>query len=51
MVWEEIAIGFTVAGFVAVLVPTEWWETIFLMDLWRSTRSTMRGGWRCASPP
>lgn len=33
MVWEEIAIGFTIAGFVAVLVPTEWWETIFLMDL------------------
>jgi uncharacterized membrane protein YraQ (UPF0718 family) len=32
MVWEEILIGFTVAGFVAVLVPTGVWESIFLMD-------------------
>lgn len=31
MVWEEILIGFTIAGFVAVLVPTEVWETIFLI--------------------
>ena len=30
MVWEEIAIGFTVAGFVAVLVPASFWEAIFL---------------------
>ena len=30
MVWEEIAIGFTVAGFVAVLVPESFWKTIFL---------------------
>jgi len=30
MVWEEIVIGFTVAGFVAVLVPAEFWERIFL---------------------
>jgi len=31
MVWEEILIGFTVAGFVAVLVPTKVWESIFLI--------------------
>ena len=31
MVWEEILIGFTVAGFVAVLVPTGVWERIFLI--------------------
>lgn len=31
MVWEEILIGFTVAGFVAVLVPPWAWEKIFLM--------------------
>jgi len=30
MVWEEILIGFTVAGFVAVLVPATVWEGIFL---------------------
>lgn len=30
MVWEEIAIGFTVAGFVAVLVPDAFWKAIFL---------------------
>ncbi|MEJ2540213.1 MAG: permease [Gemmatimonadota bacterium] len=33
MVWEEILIGFTVAGFVAVLVPDSWWSAIFLLDL------------------
>ncbi len=32
MVWEEILIGFTIAGFVAVFVPTNVWEKIFLMD-------------------
>ena len=31
MVWEEILIGFTIAGFVAVLVPTGVWESIFLI--------------------
>jgi uncharacterized membrane protein YraQ (UPF0718 family) len=30
MVWEEILIGFTIAGFVAVLVPNAVWSTIFL---------------------
>jgi uncharacterized membrane protein YraQ (UPF0718 family) len=30
MVWEEILIGFTVAGFMAVLVPASVWEAIFL---------------------
>jgi hypothetical protein len=33
MVWEEILIGFTIAGFVAVLIPPGVWETIFLMDM------------------
>jgi hypothetical protein len=32
MVWEEILIGFTVAGFIAVLVPATFWATIFLVD-------------------
>jgi uncharacterized membrane protein YraQ (UPF0718 family) len=32
MVWEEIAIGFTVAGFVAVLVPQSFWEAIFMAE-------------------
>jgi uncharacterized membrane protein YraQ (UPF0718 family) len=32
MVWEEIAIGFTIAGFVAVLVPDAFWKTIFLAE-------------------
>ncbi len=31
MVWEEVLIGFTVAGFVAVLVPASFWSTIFLV--------------------
>jgi len=30
MVWEEILIGFTVAGFVAVFVPEPLWARIFL---------------------
>ena len=30
MVWEEILIGFTVAGFMAVFVPTSAWEAIFM---------------------
>ncbi len=33
MVWKEILIGFTIAGFVAVLVPAEWWAAIFLTDM------------------
>jgi uncharacterized membrane protein YraQ (UPF0718 family) len=32
MVWEEIVIGFTVAGFVAVVVPPSFWTRIFLVD-------------------
>jgi uncharacterized protein len=32
MVWEEILIGFTIAGFVAVLVPAAFWEALFLVD-------------------
>jgi len=33
MVWEEITIGFTIAGFVAVLVPQAVWEAIFLQGV------------------
>lgn len=33
MVWKEILIGFTIAGFVAVLIPNNWWTTLFLADL------------------
>jgi len=33
MVWEEILIGFTVAGFVAVLVPASFWSMVFLAHL------------------
>lgn len=32
MVWQEILIGFTIAGFVAVFVPDSFWQTIFLAD-------------------
>lgn len=32
MVWEEITIGFTVAGLVAVLVPSWFWTRIFLTE-------------------
>jgi len=33
MAWKDILIGFTIAGFVSVLVPTGFWETIFLNDM------------------
>lgn len=33
MVWREIVIGFTVAGFVAVWVPDAFWKAIFLADM------------------
>ncbi|WP_435079509.1 permease [Halococcus sp. AFM35] len=29
MLWEDIALGFLVAGFVGALVPTAWWTTLF----------------------
>ncbi len=32
MAWEDILIGFTIAGFVAVLVPQSFWTTLFLAD-------------------
>ena len=32
MVWQEILIGFTVAGFVAVFVPESFWKALFLAD-------------------
>jgi len=33
MVWHEILVGFTVAGFVKVLVPTSVWQAIFLTNV------------------
>mgnify|MGYP000906914553 CR=1 FL=1 len=30
MVWEEILIGFTVAGFMKVFVPEAFWKALFL---------------------
>jgi hypothetical protein len=32
MAWEDILIGFTIAGFVAVLVPESFWSSLFLAD-------------------
>ncbi|WP_246043160.1 permease [Fodinibius saliphilus] len=32
MAWEDILIGFTIAGFVAVLVPQSFWASLFLAD-------------------
>lgn len=32
MAWEDILIGFTIAGFVAVLVPENFWASLFLVD-------------------
>ena len=33
MAWRDILIGFTIAGFVAVLVPKTFWEAIFLANV------------------
>lgn len=33
MVWEDILIGFTIAGFVAIIVPEELWAKIFLINM------------------
>src|SRR5437764_567907 len=30
MLWKEILGGFLIAGFLATLVPHDWWETLFL---------------------
>jgi len=32
MVWKEILVGFTIAGFIAVFVPSSFWESVFLAD-------------------
>lgn len=39
MAWEDILIGFTIAGFVAVFVPNTFWQTIFLKGTDGSTLS------------
>ncbi len=33
MAWEDILIGFVIAGFVAVFVPDSFWQAIFLQDM------------------
>lgn len=33
MVWQEILIGFTAAGFIAVFVPDSFWQALFLSEL------------------
>ncbi|MGW8311917.1 MAG: permease [Desulfuromonadales bacterium] len=42
MVWEEILIGFTIAGFVAVFVPEALWAKIFLIDSGNSVPDWLR---------
>jgi len=32
MVWKEILGGFLIAGFLATLVPHDWWEALFLQN-------------------
>ena len=32
MAWEDILIGFTIAGFVAVMVPEKFWSALFLAN-------------------
>lgn len=32
MLWDDIAIGFIIAGFVAAFVPTSWWLDLFQAD-------------------
>lgn len=32
MVWQDIVIGFTIAGFMAVVVPESFWKAIFLAE-------------------
>jgi uncharacterized membrane protein YraQ (UPF0718 family) len=36
MVWKEILLGFTVAGFIAVFVPQSFWNSLFLIEEGRS---------------
>lgn len=32
MIWKELVIGFLVAGFLAALVPPNWWRAIFMQE-------------------
>jgi len=32
MLWKEITIGFLLAGFLATLVPPNWWQALFLQN-------------------
>lgn len=32
MIWKELVIGFLIAGFLAALVPPNWWRAIFLQE-------------------
>lgn len=41
MVWREILIGFTIAGFVAVFVPDQVWQTLFMADMATGDQANM----------
>ncbi|MBR0553391.1 permease [Stakelama marina] len=32
MLWKDLAIGFLIGGFVSVFVPTEFWQSLFLVN-------------------
>lgn len=32
MLWKELLAGFLIAGFIATLVPTSWWQAAFLQN-------------------
>ena len=38
MLWKEIALGFLIAGFLAALVPADWWRVLFLQNAPASVR-------------
>ena len=38
MLWKEIVIGFLIAGFLAALVPQDWWRGLFLTNAPASVR-------------
>ena len=38
MAWKELLIGFLIAGYLMVLVPNEWWQTLFVSHAPRPIR-------------
>jgi uncharacterized protein len=45
MLRKELVIGYVVAGFLSVMVPTEWWSTVFVSGhgVWTSIENAMVG--------